>query len=130
MLVQDMKRTVLFPLFLGLLLVVVGVMGSIVPSYFEESENPRNARLRKFTSYEELKSFLNAGSKTEPYDGYEGFFLNPVNMFGMRDESAYTTSTAPGYSTTNVQVEDRWGIHLHNVGKEHHNLKGLSSHRV
>jgi len=100
-----MKKIVLFSLFLGLLLVAVGVIGSIVPSYFEESGTLGNVQLRKFSSYDELKGFLNRSSRIGPYYGYDGFFVSPLAFSGMRTESNNPAPTAPGYSKTNIQIE-------------------------
>jgi len=103
-----MKKTVLFPLFVGLLLVFVGVIGAIVPFYYEDFEALGNIQLKKFSSYEELKSFLNASSNGGPYE-YNWGLARPLTLSGMKtqafSESVNPSSDIPEYSTTNIQVE-------------------------
>jgi len=100
-----MKKPVLFPLFVGLLLVFVGVIGALVPFYSENFEAMGNIQLKKFSSYEELKSFLNASSKSGPYYDYNWGLARPLTLSGMKSETTSSASTVPGYSTTNIQVE-------------------------
>jgi len=107
-----MNKTFVLPLIVGLLLVTVGVTGIIVPSYVEDYEILSSARLQKFSSYEELRSFLNTSSRS--YGDYYGYDLSPsapatlFNTFGLKN-TASTESTnqpsTPEYSTTNIQVE-------------------------
>jgi len=105
-----MNKTFVLPLIVGLLLVTVGVTSIIVPSYyFGDSAILSSARLRKFSCYEELRSFLNTSSRgSGPYYGYD---LNPAtitNMFGLKNTASMESvnpSSVPDFSTTNIQVE-------------------------
>jgi len=107
-LVKCMKKTVLFPLSVGLLLVLVGVIGAIVPSYFENSETLSSFRLKRFSSYEELKTFLNTTLQGNyPYH-IDRWGLQPSPTFltsNLARSGAESASSVPEFSTTNIQVE-------------------------
>ncbi len=60
--------------------------------------------LKKFSSYEELKSFLETSSQAYP----DYFWSFPSQTFGLRataTESSASGLSVPDYSTTNIQVE-------------------------
>jgi len=104
-----MKTSVVFALFVGVLLVFVGVVSTMVPSYFGGSETLGNNRLLKFSSYEELFNFLNTSSKGRPYYRYN-FNMAPLLLTSGLRTQALSEGMNPsvgiqGYSTTNVQVE-------------------------
>ena len=70
---------------------------SPIPSVGTQSHLPR------FSSYEELKSFINASLQVPP-PYWEGFWLTPFVLLG-GTESAAPAPSVPDYSTTNIQVE-------------------------
>ena len=74
-----------------------------IPIYLEKTQIFAQAELTKFSSYEELKTFVNASSRYYPYYGdlREAWGLS---MFSKQTYAA-TDSTVPEYSTTNIQVE-------------------------
>jgi len=88
---EKMKRSTLFVV---LLLVIVG---AVAPFYLEKVSTEGGTQLKRFSSYEELKSFVKASSQARPYYD-KGFLVNfPLG--------ASALEAAPSYSTTNVQVE-------------------------
>jgi len=109
-----MNKMLVLPLIIGLLLTTVGVTSIIVPSYIEDYEILSSARLRKFSSYEELRSFLNTSSRN--YGDYYGYNLSPsapatpalVTTFGLKNTASMESGNQPStpeYSITNIQVE-------------------------
>ncbi len=90
-----MKKSVLLVV---LLLVVVG---AAAPFYLQSPVALGQTPLKRFSSYEELKSFVKASSQVRPYYGGSGWFgVNPLKASALE-----ASSDAPSYSTTNVQVE-------------------------
>jgi len=100
-----MKKNIICSFLLVSLLVAVGSIGAIVPFHLGEPETIGCTTLKKFSSYEELRSFVKAGGKAGPYYGFDDrrALTNP-STFSL-SESADSAPTAHGYSTTNIQVE-------------------------
>jgi len=92
--VKNMKKIALF------LVSLLTIVAAIAPFYLKTSEVPRQTQLKRFSSYEELKSFLKASSQGGPYYD-EGLW---VQTFGMTTRGM-KSNTVPDYSTTNIQVE-------------------------
>ena len=96
-----MKNVKKIALFLVPLLTIVV---AIAPFYLIP-EVSRQTQLERFSSYEELKSFLRASSQVGPYYD-EGRW---VQTFGLTPrvltESGAKGEAMPDYSTTNIQVE-------------------------
>jgi inhibitor of cysteine peptidase len=94
-----MKKIALF------LVSLLTIVAAIAPFYFKIPEVSRQTQLKKFSSYEELKSFLQASSQVGPYYD-EGSW---VQTFGMTPRvltgSGAKGEPVPDYSTTNIQVE-------------------------
>jgi len=88
-------------LFLVSLLIIVA---AFAPFYLNIHEVSRQTRLKRFSSYEELKSFLKTNSQVGPYYD-EGL----VQTLGLTPralmESGAKGEPVPDYSTTNIQVE-------------------------
>jgi uncharacterized secreted protein with C-terminal beta-propeller domain len=90
-------------LYVLLLLAAVSAVYVIAPFYpggFEASES----QLKRFSSYEELKSFVRA-SLQAPYEGWGGWMERFGPLLSTAKEVGVPAPTAPSYSTTNVQVE-------------------------
>jgi len=89
-------RKVVLILFLLLSMITI-----TIPIYLEKTQIFAQAQLRKFSSYEELKTFVNT---TSPY--HEGYLLETWGL-STASRQAYTAldSTVPEYSATNIQVE-------------------------
>jgi len=102
--VKNMKKTILFPMCLGLLLVIIGVIGTIAPFYLTDSVIFGDTQLKTFSSLDELKNFLNASSNIEAY-----YYTNQWGWRGAPTlssaESALPALGSLDYSTTNIQVE-------------------------
>lgn len=94
-----MEKDVLIPLFLVLLM----VFGAIGPLYFGGLDTQGDTRLKKFSSYEELVSFLKSNSLGGHYRTYDDWGLRPLSLSGVEGEGVNPTSKS--YSTTNIQVE-------------------------
>jgi inhibitor of cysteine peptidase len=108
MLVKSVKRTILFSLFLGSLLVVASVIGMIESSHSDGYETLGDSQLKTFSSYEELKNFLNASSKRIPrylYNNGPVASALTTSTAVPSTEATNPTSAVPKYSTTNIQVE-------------------------
>jgi len=80
------------------------VVGLIVPLYFAGFMALGETQLRRFSSYEELKSFLTTSAQYYPYygtvlRGAQVFLPNALASF------AETYGASPDYSKTNIQVE-------------------------
>lgn len=86
------------------LVLLLGTVIAAVPSlYPNEIEAQGQTRLKKFSSYEELKSFLKPGLNDPPHYGEA-----PTETFGFQTLSkgdAARAANAPGFSGTNIQVE-------------------------
>ena len=84
-----------------LLILLMAMIGAIAPFCVQTRYYSLASPLKKFSSYEELKSFVKASSQVPYYwgalDGRAGL---PALM-----ESYALKSTVPQYSTTNIQVE-------------------------
>ena len=92
-----MKRTI------PIIFLLLSIITMAIPIYLEKTQIFAQAELTKFSSYEELKTFVNASSRYYPYYGdlREAWGLS---MFSKQTYAA-TDSTVPEYSTTNIQVE-------------------------
>ena len=90
-----------FALFLVSLLAIVA---AIAPFYLKTPEVSGQTRLKRFTSYEELKSFLEASSQGVPYYD-EGLWVQTFDMTARAMESGAKGAAVPDYSMTNIQVE-------------------------
>lgn len=86
-----------------MLFLLLSIIAIIIPIYFEKTKIFAQAQLRKFSSYEELKTFVNASSRYYPY--YE--VLREAWGLSITSRQTFTAldSTVPEYSTTNIQVE-------------------------
>jgi len=97
-----MKKSPLIALFL---LLVPTIISGIASLYFQEYRPTlEDTRLRRFTSYEELKSFLKTSPQISPY--YDGRM--PTTTWGVTlrtKEGGAQAPNVPDYSTTNIQVE-------------------------
>jgi len=82
-----------------LLLTLAAIVGVLAPFLGETHYYSSSLSLRKFSSYEELKGFLNASSQAIPR--YNAEFLSATSQ----SRSTFEASTTWGYSTTNIQVE-------------------------
>lgn len=89
-------------LFLVLLLGTVIAVAQL--PYLNEPETQGQTRLNKFSSYEELKSYVNA-SKEAPSYYSDWSMLRPLSSTAAFESSYGRTSTSLDYSTTNIQVE-------------------------
>jgi uncharacterized secreted protein with C-terminal beta-propeller domain len=93
-----MKKKVLFLVFLIGTLIAVAQL-----SYLDEIEVQGHARLKRFSSYEELKNFVKAAREVPPY------YIERDKGFSATAESSAEGSagqaTSLDYSTTNIQVE-------------------------
>ena len=98
---KDLKKPVLFALVVVLLLAIVGAVDQLYPDKAE-------ARLNTFSSYEELKNFVNTSKQTSYPNNY-GWFGPRSNLLTSSPAQLTTMAAeradAPEYSTTNVQVE-------------------------
>ena len=102
-----MKKIVFF------IVLVTTIVGTFAAFYIAEEDHYYSSisPLKKFSSYEELKSFVEGSSQAYP-DYYWSFPLPrlPSATFTERIISAYTLSgngaksSVPDYSTTNIQV--------------------------
>jgi len=82
----------------------LAIVVTIAPFYLQTSDLSRQTQLKRFSSYEELKSFLKASSqKDRYYNG--GLWVQTFGMNALDMESGTRTGTVPDYSTTNIQVE-------------------------
>jgi len=84
-----------------LFVLLMAIVGAIAPFYLETPETSMQTHLKRFSSYEELKSFVKATSLQGPYSNGE------ITAFGLtvKDmESLGQGSSVPSYSTTNIQV--------------------------
>jgi len=82
------------------LILLVAVVAAATPFYLKWLEVTERPQLKRFASYEELRSFVRASSQV-PYER-RGEWLD---SFGTPRSMAATETAVPGYSTTNVQVE-------------------------
>ncbi len=95
-LVENMKKSALFVV---LLLVIVG---AVAPFFLQSPNAQGQTQLKRFASYEELKSFVKSSSQASPYYGGSGWLgVNPLRTSVL--EADY--SADPSYSATNIQVE-------------------------
>jgi uncharacterized secreted protein with C-terminal beta-propeller domain len=80
---------------------------AIAPLYLKTPEISRHTRLMRFSSYEELKSFLEANSQWGPYyvEGPLRTIIGGTVMAPALMESGAKAAIVPDYSTTNIQVE-------------------------
>jgi len=90
-----------FALFLVLLL---AIPVAIAPFYLKTPEVSRQTQLKRFSSYEELKSFLKESSQGGHYYD-EGRWVQTFGMTPKGMEINTEVATFPDYSTTNIQVE-------------------------
>ena len=92
-----MKSSILF------LVVVLVAVSLIVPLYFEGFIVMSQTRLKRFSSYEELKNFVRTSA---PY--YYTWGMPTLELAGLRKSSFdffSPLSISPDYSKTNIQVE-------------------------
>jgi len=85
------------------LMLFVAMFGTILPLYLEKPVVEAR-QMRRFSSYNELKSFLEADSKSSDY--YEGLWQESLHV--LSKDSATRESNVPdisGFSKTNIQVE-------------------------
>ncbi len=92
-----MKKIVLF---LMLFTIIISI---IAPFCLQSRYYSLAFPLKRFSSYEELKSFVGTGSQV-PHN-WESTRDLLVSSFGLSGESSTPASTIPDYSTTNIQVE-------------------------
>jgi len=85
-----MKKSALF------VVLLLAIVGAVAPFYLQSPDTQGWTQLKRFSSYEELKSFLKASSQVRPYYDKESL-VNPMRSGALE--------AAPSYSTTNVQVE-------------------------
>jgi len=90
-----------FALFLVSLLAIVF---AIAPFYLNTPQVSSQIQLKRFSSYEELKSFLKASSQGGPYYD-EGRWVQTFGMTVKGMEINAEAATVPDYSTTNIQVK-------------------------
>jgi len=95
-----MKKTIFF------IVLVTTIVGAFAAFYLEGEPHYYSSLspLKKFSSYEELKSFLEASSQAYP----DYFWSFPSQTFGLRatvTEGSASRLSVPDYSTTNIQVE-------------------------
>ncbi|MGQ9461252.1 MAG: beta-propeller domain-containing protein [Candidatus Bathyarchaeaceae archaeon] len=84
--------------FLSLIL-ILAIVCAIVPFYLDKTETIEHTQLRKFSSYEELKTFL----KTQDHERDWLGTPKGIPVLSSREAMAITEST-PDFSTTNIQV--------------------------
>ncbi len=94
-----MKKIIFF------IVLVTTIVGAFAAFYLEGEPHYYSSLspLKRFSSYEELKSFLEASSQAHP-----GYWSFPSQTFGLRApamERSASGSNVPDYSTTNIQVE-------------------------
>ena len=95
-------------LFLVSLLAIVATVAAIVPFYLETSEVSGQAQLKRFSSYEELKNFLEVSMKQARQS--KNLQEGPSLLFrgGELESLVYADGNgaplAPQHSTTNIQV--------------------------
>ncbi len=90
-------------LFLIFITIVVGAIAPFCPqTHYYALASP----LKKFSSYEELKNFVNASSQIPYYWGLpeDATLLRPTFTLSSMERSALR-SEVPDYSTTNIQVQ-------------------------
>ncbi|MFQ5758949.1 MAG: beta-propeller domain-containing protein, partial [Candidatus Bathyarchaeia archaeon] len=92
-----MKEKVLF-----LVLLLGAVVALAQLSYLDEFVAQGETRLRKFSSYQELKNFVESSKEAPPYYG-DWAVLRPSSITA--ESSLGRTSALPDYSRTNIQVE-------------------------
>ncbi len=92
-----------------LLVLITAMFGAIAPFFLQTRYYSLASPLRKFYSYEELKSFVKASSQFSYWGPFGSeIFLQPQFTLDTREnllESYALKSTVPEYSTTNIQVE-------------------------
>jgi len=85
------------------LILLLAIVCAIVPFYLDKTETLEQTQLRRFSSYEELKTFLKTNVKTQDY-GWDWLGIpKGIPVFSSREAMAVTEST-PDFSTTNIQV--------------------------
>jgi uncharacterized secreted protein with C-terminal beta-propeller domain len=96
---ENMKKIVV------LIVLATAIVGASIPFYLEEPHYYASlSPLRRFSSYEELKSFVKASSQVHP-DYFWGFPSQTLGPREMVADSSTKGSSVPDYSTTNIQVE-------------------------
>jgi inhibitor of cysteine peptidase len=85
---------------LSLILLLV-IVGALAPFYLDETGTLEHTQLKRFSSYEELKLFLETNMKTQDY-GWE-WMGTPKDIPVLASGEAKIVST-PDFSTTNIQV--------------------------
>ncbi len=87
------------------MVLVLGIIVAMVPLFYQDVfEVQGQTSLKRFTSYEELKSYIEASLKASPsYD--DRFMLQPSTSTRTAESNNGQTSSIPDYSRTNIQVE-------------------------
>ena len=87
-----------------ILFLLLSTITITIPIYLEKTQIFAQAQLRKFSSYEELKTFVNASSYYYPS---RDRLLAETWGLSLASRETYNAegSTVPDYSTTNIQVE-------------------------
>jgi inhibitor of cysteine peptidase len=95
-----MKKIVFFIVFIT---AIFGALTTVCliedPHYYSSPSS-----LKKFSSYEELKSFVKTSSQSYP-DSDWSFSSRTLGLSGTATENAPKRYSVPDYSTTNIQVE-------------------------
>ncbi len=87
-----------------LLVSLLIIVAAFAPFYLKIPEVSRQTQLKRFSSYEELKSFLKTNSQVGPY--YDEGLAQTLGLTPRAPtESGAKGEPVPDYSTTNIQVE-------------------------
>jgi len=85
------------------LILLLAIVCAIVPFYLDKIETLEHTQLRRFSSYEELKNFLETNVKAQDY-GWDWLGIpKAIPVFSPREATVETLS-APDFSATNIQV--------------------------
>jgi len=79
------------------------VISTVMIPYTILSNQPEKTELKNFTSYLELKNYIETNTKKANY--WFGMFGTGIGIMKDVTSAATTQENAPSYSTTNVQVE-------------------------
>ncbi len=86
---------------LVLLILLTATVGAIAPFCLQTPYYSLASPLKKFSSYEELVSFVNTSSQAP----YYWIARDGLAFFALGSAESYAKSAVPDYSTTNIQVE-------------------------
>jgi len=84
-------------------IVAITVISAVVIPYLILSKPPEKTELKSFTSYSELKNYIETNTKKANY--WFGMYGTGITVMKDVATGAQTMENAPSYSTTNVQVE-------------------------